>query len=53
MTPTAKADMAKAQEEIKQFGMDNAILNAQKGNDDTNQSKKENAISNTELEEVA
>ena len=46
-------DMAKAKEEITQYGMDNAILNAQKGNDDTSQSKEENTISNTELEKVA
>ena len=42
-------DMAKAKEEIKQFGMDNAILNAQKENDDTSQTKTENAISTAEL----
>ena len=42
-------DMAKAQEEIKQYGMDNAILNAQKGNDDTSKSKEENTISTAEL----
>ena len=38
-----------AQEEIKQFGVDKAILNAQKGNDDTSQSKEENTISTAEL----
>lgn len=42
-------DMAKAKEEIKQFGMGNAILNAQKENDDTSQTKTENAISTAEL----
>ena len=42
-------DMAKAKEEIKQFGMDNAILNDQKENDDTSQTKTENAISTAEL----